>query len=133
KVSGVVEVARSAVFFGFAQGQADPVVAFAVDPDAWLATRPPYRISKSEMNAFRNTRIGLLATEKLRARFGWKMGDRIPIQSPLQQMDGSAAWSFEFVGILRPPEDGGDANAFEELAIIRYDYFDEARAGGKGT
>lgn len=132
KIDGVVDVARTAVFFGFAQGQADPVIAFAVDPDAWIATRPPFTIAKADIDTFRTTRIGLLATENLRARFGWEVGDRVPIQSPIRRMDGEGTWEFDFVGVLQAP-DNESANSFEELAIIQYDYLEEARAGGKGT
>ena len=63
------------------------------------------------------------------AKFGWKVGDRIPIQATIwQKEDGRRTWEFDLVGIYDGAEEGTDVTNF----FFRYDYFDEARLFGAG-
>jgi putative ABC transport system permease protein len=63
-------------------------------------------------------------------RFGWKVGDRIPLNSPIWRREGgNAAWEFDLVGIYEGGKKGTDTSQL----FFRYDYFDEGRAFGKGS
>ena len=60
----------------------------------------------------------------LAKRFGWKIGDRIPLQGTIYRpKNGSDAWEFNLVGIY-DGEPGVDKTQF----FFRYDYLDENRA-----
>ncbi len=59
----------------------------------------------------------------LAKRFGWKIGDRIPIQGTIwRPKNGGSAWEFNIVGIY-DGEPGVDKTQF----FFRYDYLDENR------
>ena len=61
-------------------------------------------------------------------RFGWKIGDRIPLTAPIWlPKGGGTTWEFNIVGIY----DGGDAVDKTQM-FFRYDYLDENRARGQG-
>jgi putative ABC transport system permease protein len=61
-------------------------------------------------------------------RFKWKIGDRIPLTSPIWPRKGDGAWEFDIVGIYDGAKKGTDTSGF----YFRYDYFDEGRARGEG-
>jgi putative ABC transport system permease protein len=62
-------------------------------------------------------------------RYGWKIGQRISLQSPLTQRDGSRDWSFDIVGSFAEPDDPDRAN----YLIINYAYLNEAREVNRDT
>jgi putative ABC transport system permease protein len=65
----------------------------------------------------------------LAKRYGWKVGDRIPLKSAMLQMNGSSDWTFEVMGTY----DDSDVGGGNDTILINYAYFDEARLTGKGT
>lgn len=62
-------------------------------------------------------------------RYGWKIGQRIPMQSPVVQRDGSSTWTFDIVGTFTEPDDPDQAN----FLIANYAYLNEARAANRDT
>ncbi len=76
-----------------------------------------------------NTRTGAIVGRATADRFKWKIGDRIPLQSPIWgQPAGQTQWEFEIVGIYDGAKKGTDTSQF----FFRYDYFEEARQQDKG-
>jgi putative ABC transport system permease protein len=61
-----------------------------------------------------------------RSVFGWKVGDRVPIRSPIW---GQRTWEFDLVGIYEGRDKGTDTTP---MLFFRYDYFDEMREEGRG-
>src|SRR5439155_12904905 len=84
-----------------------PVVAknffanMAVDPDGILRIYPEFVVDDDDRRRWLDTRTGALIGRKLAARFGWKIGDRIPIQPTFfRPKDGKPdTFEFEIVGI----------------------------------
>jgi len=111
----------------------DPKNFFAqmpVVPDELYDMYPEYIISDDAKAAWKETRIGAIAGRKLADRFGWKVGDRIPINATIYQPKGGGqTWEFDLVGLYDGAEKGTDASQF----FFRYDYFDETRASGQGS
>jgi putative ABC transport system permease protein len=67
---------------------------------------------------------------ELATQFGWKIGDRIPIQATIwTKADGGRTWEFDLVGIFS----NDDPRSSTAFMLMNYDYFEEARAFGKGT
>jgi putative ABC transport system permease protein len=80
------------------------------------------------MKAWLEDRQGVIVGKDLAERFGWKLGDRIPIQANIwQPKGGGSTWEFNLVGIY-DGEPGVDKTQF----FFRYDYLDENRAQGEG-
>jgi putative ABC transport system permease protein len=103
------------------------IVAIRPD-DGWLSAFT-YTISPAYVAAFRATRTGILVNVELAKKYGWKVGDRIPLMTSVAQRDGSTVWTFDMVGTFKDDDVGSqDTNV-----LIDYDYWNEARASGKDT
>src|SRR6185295_11378184 len=81
--------------------------------------------------AMRRMRTGAIIGPELVRLYGWKIGDRVTVRSPVwAQADDSNDWTFDIVGVYGIPDGAfpADGNFW-----INYDYFDEARVFAKGT
>jgi putative ABC transport system permease protein len=106
RVPGVKEVAHATWFGGIYQDPKNFFAQFAVDPDQWLAMYPEFRVDEAEWAAFKADRQGVIIGRKLAARFGWKVGDHIPLKSPGYL--GGGSWDFNVRGLYhgtRPQDD----------------------------
>ncbi len=125
-----VEVATHNTWFGGVYQ--DPSNFFAqivVDPEPFMSIYPEYRLPPEQMTAWLGDRQGAIVGSDLARRFGWSVGDRIPIQATIwQPKGGGLTWEFNIVGIY-DADPGVDKTQF----FFRYDYLDENRAGGEGA
>jgi putative ABC transport system permease protein len=106
RMAGVKDVAHATWFGGIYQDPKNFFAQFAVDPDSWLAMYPEFRVNPDEWKAFKEDRQGAMLGKKLAERFGWKIGDRIPLKAP--GYFGGGAWEFNVRGIYtgtRPQDD----------------------------
>jgi len=124
-----VEIATHQTWFGGVyQDPANFFAQIVVEPEAHLKIYPEYQLPPDQIEAWLANRRGAIAGRDLADRFGWKVGDRIPITATIwQPVDGGATWEFDLVGIY-DGEDGIDKTQF----FFRYDYLDENRAAGQG-
>jgi putative ABC transport system permease protein len=81
------------------------------------------------MKAWLADRQGAVVGITTARRFGWKIGDRIPIQGTIwrPKSGNGDTWEFNIVGIY-DAEPGFDTTNF----FFRYDYLDENRQNGSG-
>lgn len=127
---GVASVTHASWFGGFYQDTRNQFPQFPTDPLGYFAMYPELEISAEQLDAFAKTRTGVVVGHELAAKFGWKVGDRIPIQSTIwPQADGSRTWEFDLVGTFA----NHDPRASTAFMLMNYDYFDEARQYGKGS
>jgi putative ABC transport system permease protein len=125
RIAGVKEVAHATWFGGIYQKPSNFFPQMVVDPEAYLDLYPEFLLSPDAKAAWLKTRTGAVVGRKTAERFGWKVGDRIPIQATIwQQKNGSRTWEFDLVGIYDGAKKGTDTTQF----LFRYDFFDEARA-----
>jgi putative ABC transport system permease protein len=131
QVPGVVAVTHASWFGGIYQDKNtgfQGVFQSPVDPDAYLAMYPEFRVSEAEKRAWLADREGVLIGRKTADRFGWKVGDRIPVQATIwRKQDGAALWEFNVSGIY-----DGDKGVDTTQFLFHYEYFDEARQFGQG-
>lgn len=100
-----------------------------VIPDELLDLYPEYQLPKEQLEAWKSTRSGVIIGRKTATRFGWKLGDRVPIEATIwRRKGGEATWEFDVVGIYDSDVKGADLTNF----FFRYDYFDETRQFGEG-
>ena len=129
RTPGVDAVVYSSWFGGIYQDPKNFFAQIVVDPAPFLDMYPEYVLPDEQRKAWLDTRTGAIAGRKLAERFGWSVGDRIPIQATIWLREGgSQAWEFDLVGIYDGAEKGTDETQF----FFRHDYFEEARANGKG-
>ena len=128
-VSGVAAVTHADWFGGIYQEPRNFFPKFPVDPEGYFAMFPELVIPPEQLAAFRDTRTGAVASAGLAERFGWSIGDRIPIEGDIwPKRDGSRLWEFDLVGIYQGQPDDPDPGVF----LFQHDYFDEARQFGHG-
>ncbi len=127
---GVVEATHASWFGGIYQEPKNFFPQMAVEPEGYLALYPEFLLPEEQKQAWLADRTAAVVGRNTAERFGWKVGDRIPIQATVwRKADGSSTWEFNLVGIYDGAEDGTDTTQF----LFHYDYFDEARAFGRGT
>lgn len=124
-----VEVATHNTWFGGVyQDPANFFAQIVVDPEPFMKIYPEYVLPPDQMKAWLADRQGAIVGADLAERFGWKIGDRVPLQATIwQPKGGGLAWEFNIAGIY-DGEQGVDKTQF----FFRYDYLDENRAGGEG-
>lgn len=129
-VPGVERVMWSQWFGGVWQENTQLIIQ-AVDPMRLHAVYPEFVMPDAEWKAFAETRTGFIAGRQLANKYGWKVGDKVPIASNIfPQQDGSKNWTFDLVGIY----DGKDEEWQRSTGggWINFAYFDEANQFGSG-
>ncbi|MHC4910754.1 MAG: ABC transporter permease [Planctomycetota bacterium] len=128
-VPGVELATHQTWFGGVYQDPSNFFAQIVVEPEAHLTIYPEYVLPQDQIDAWLSDRQGAIAGRDLADRFGWEIGDRIPITATIwQPADGGQTWEFNLVGIY-DGADGVDRTQF----FFRYDYLDENRAGGQGA
>ena len=128
-VAGVKAVTHASWFGGIYQDPKNFFGQMAVVPEEFLAMFPENLLPEDQKQAWFRTRTGAIAGRKTAERFGWKVGNRIPLQATVwQKKNGETTWEFDLVGIYDGAEAGTDTSNF----FFHYDYFDEARLFGRG-
>lgn len=129
RIEGVDMAAHNTWFGGIYQEPTNFFAQIVVEPEALMELYPEYVISDEDRRRWLETRTGVLIGRALADRFGWSVGDKIPIMNPLwSQQGGDPNWVFDVSAVYTGAEQGVDTSQM----FIRFDYFDEARAGGQG-
>ena len=129
--AGVKEVAYANWFGGVYQDPKNFFPNMAVSPN-FFSVYDEFVLSPEQAEAFAKTRTGAVVGAELAKRFGWKIGDKIPLEATIYpQKDGSNTWTVDLVGIfdVSDPKQRGQ----ESQLLFRWDYFDEARQFGNGN
>jgi putative ABC transport system permease protein len=128
-VPGVQSVTHNSWFGGVYQDPSNFFAQIAMEPEEYFAIYPEMRLPPDQMKAWLADRQGAVAGRDLAERFGWKIGDRIPIQGTIwRPKSGSGdTWEFNLVGIYDGASGVDKTNFF-----FRYDYLDENRRAGAG-
>lgn len=96
----------------------------AVDPPGFLAAHPAVALGEAARARWRDTPNGAVIGATLAARFGWGVGDRVPLDTPLwPRRDASSVWTFRIVGVYDTRDTRVDTRQF----LIRHDFFDATR------
>ncbi len=127
---GVESVTHSSWFGGYYQDPRNQFPQFPVDPQSYYDMYPEVSMPPEQLEAFKSNRTGAVVGRELADTYGWKIGDRIPIQATIwTKADGGRTWEFQLEGIFSTDDPRGST----ALMLFQYDYFEEARAFGKGT
>src|ERR1043165_410526 len=82
------------------------------------------------MKALYPTQEGAIVGESLANKFGWKIGDMIPLQATIFPTKGSNNWNFKLVAIYRVNDNKRKGE--ENTLMFNWKYFDEANDYIKG-
>ena len=129
-VPGVRDVGFVTFVGGLYQESVDFIEVSAIDIER-VDAGGSFDVDPAYVEAMRRLRTGAVIGPELVRRYGWRIGDRVTVRSPMwAKVDGSNDWTFDIVGIYGIPEGAfpADGNFW-----INYDYFDAERAFAKGT
>ena len=98
-VPGIADVAAATWFGGVYQDPKNFFGQFAINGESYLDMYPEMRISDEEKQAFLKNRTGAIVGRQTADRFGWKVGDRIPLQGTIWRTPDDSAWEFTIEGI----------------------------------
>lgn len=102
---------------------------WAVSAETFLNLSAEIELPLAQHNAFLTKRTGAIAGRELAKKYGWKLGDKIPLIPTIWHNTDGKHWEFELVGIF----DGASAAIDTRRLYLNFDYFDEYRAFAKGS
>jgi putative ABC transport system permease protein len=124
-IPGVKRVTFDSWFGGVYQEEKNFFPQFAIDPDNQRQVFPELAVPEDQWKAFVEDRQGAIAGAQTAKRFGWKVGDRIPIKATIF---GGETWEFNLRGIYTAAREGDDLTQF----WFHNKYLDERRTFTKG-
>ncbi|HEX6862712.1 MAG TPA: FtsX-like permease family protein [Thermoanaerobaculia bacterium] len=128
-VQGVEKATYMSWFGGIYQDPKNFFGQMAVDHETFLDLYPEYILDPQEKAAWFANRSGVIIGKSLADRFGFEVGDKIPIQATIyRKPDGSSLWEFTVSGIY----DGAEQATDTSNLYFRYDYLNEGMGGSLG-
>ena len=125
QIDNVSEATFATWFGGIYQEPKNFFPQFAIDTDTYRTVFPEFEISDSEWQGFLADQEGAVVGRVTADRFGWKVGDRIPLQGTIW----TGAWEFNIRAIYDGSRPGDDESQF----WFQWKFLEESRPWGKGT
>ena len=122
-IPGVQKATYAMWFGGIYQDAKNFFPNFSVAPN-FFEIYPEYEVPPEQVEAFKNTRTGAAVGEALAQKFGWKIGDTIPLQATIFPRNGSNDWPLQLTTIFRV-KDRSQVGQENQL-MMNWKYFDEA-------
>jgi putative ABC transport system permease protein len=119
----------AAWFGGIYQDPKNFFANFSVGP-GYLDLYPEFKLPAAQRKACEADRRGAIVGEALAKKFGWKIGDTIPLQATIFPTKGSNDWTFTLDGIFSVANEKQKGQ--EQILLFHWDYFDEANDYVKG-
>ncbi len=127
---GVHSVTHASWFGGYYQDPRVQFPQFPTDPYEYFAMYPELKMPREWLDAWARNRQGAVIGREIAEQYSLNVGDRIPIQATIwTKADGGRTWEFDIEGIFETDDPRGST----AIMLFQYDYFEEARAFGKGT
>ena len=125
-VDGVADISHMSWFGGIYQDPRNFFAQFAVDPESYLRLYPEIVLSDAEREAWLRNRTGAIVGRVTADRFGWEVGDRIPIEGTIFRTRSGPTWEFTIDGIYEAGVEGYDTSTF----LFHHEYLMEANDQG---
>ncbi|HEU0061753.1 MAG TPA: FtsX-like permease family protein [Hyphomicrobiaceae bacterium] len=128
-IDGVRQVTHFNWFGGYYQEPKNFLIVMAVEPESYMQVyQDQIGIPADARQAFIRERTGVLVGESMLKKWGWKVGDRVPIMSNIfTQRNGSRTWDFTIVGTFAARKPSVDTN----FMVLQYEYFNETQNLGR--
>ncbi|GAB1596690.1 ABC transporter permease [Lysobacter claricitrinus] len=128
-IPGVRKSSFAAWFGGIYQDPKNFFPNFSVG-DKYLDLYPEFQMPPAQRKAWESDRQGAIVGETLAKKFGWKVGDMIPLQATIFPTKGSNDWQFKLDGIFHIED--VKRKGQEQILLFHWNYFDEANDYVKG-
>jgi len=120
-MEGVTDVSHANWFGAYYQDPSNFIANMAVDPASWLRMYPEFVLPEDHKKAWIANRTGAIVGISTANKFGWKVGDRVPLISPIYRKPDGSPWEFTIDGIYDSPIKGTDKTQF----FFHWDYINE--------
>lgn len=117
RIPGIQEVTHNNWFGGIYQDPKNFFAQLAIDDDTFHSIYPEFVIPDDQWKAYKEDREGAIVGVKLAKRFGWKVGDRIPIKGTIFP----GTWEFNIRAIYSGKRPADDTTQF----WFHYKYLEE--------
>jgi putative ABC transport system permease protein len=108
---GVADVTHANWFGGIYQDPRNDFAKLAVDAESWLRVHPELVVPADQQQAWLGDRTGALVGIDTARRFGWKVGDRVPVQGTIYRRPDGGPWEFT-IDAIYDSADGVDRTQF---------------------
>ncbi|MDY0064770.1 MAG: ABC transporter permease [Steroidobacteraceae bacterium] len=129
RIRGVdgVKVATSLDWFGgIYQDDRNQIGSFPVEVETFFDVYPEYQLPPEQRAAWESDRTAAIVGQALMERFGWQVGDVIPLRSNIwRKQDGGNVWDLRIAGVYSA-ENGDNSGLY-----FHYDYFNESRTADR--
>jgi putative ABC transport system permease protein len=120
-LDGVTDVTHANWFGAYYQQPSNSFANFAIEPEPYLRMYPEYELPDEHKQAFYADRAGAIVGIDSARKYGWKVGDRVPLISPIYRRPDGLPWEFTIQGIYDSSIQGTD----KTLLMFHYDYINE--------
>jgi putative ABC transport system permease protein len=122
QVEGVKDITHANWFGGYYQDVHNQFATMAVDPESWLRMyRDTFEVPPDQAKAWFADRTGAIVGIDTATKYGFKVGDRIPLQGTIFRRPDGGPWEFTIDGIYTSKEKGADKTNF----FFHYNYLNE--------
>jgi putative ABC transport system permease protein len=118
RIPGVKMITHDNWFGGIYQDEKNFFPQFVIDPENQRQVFPELIVSDAEWQNFLKDRQGAIVGARTAERFGWKIGDRVPLKTTIY---GAGSWEFNIDGIYHGKRPQDDETQF----WMQWDYFKE--------
>jgi len=94
---------------------------FAVDGATYFDVANEFLVPPEQKSAFMEDRTGAIIGDVLATKMGWKIGDRVALESGIYPSPPDAPWTFTVRGIYKATQRTADRSTF----IFHFKYLDE--------
>jgi putative ABC transport system permease protein len=119
RIPGVKSITHNNWFGGVYQDEKNFFPQFVIDPENQRQVMSELVVPDDQWQKFVADREGAIVGARTAQRFGWKIGDRVPIKNVSYGTSGT--WEFNIDGIYHSAHTGGDETQF----WLQWDYFEE--------
>jgi putative ABC transport system permease protein len=127
---GIKRVSYASWFGGYFKDERNQLAVTAVEHNSYFELFDEYQVPKQQLAQWKKTRTGLLIGQALAEKYGWKIGDKIPLSSSIwMNKNGAFSWEFVVSGIYKNANQMGDNNK----VFFQHAYFDKGRAYAKNS
>ncbi len=125
-VEGVDQVARLQWFGGYYQDPSNFFAQFGIDPVEFMEVYPEFRVVDGSMERFLTERTACIVGRKTADKFGFEVGDTVPIIGTIYQRLDGRPWEFQVAGIYEL-----ESMVWDETTIFfPFKYLQESLEGG---
>ncbi len=129
RVEGVGPMTKLQWFGGYYQDPSNFFAQFAVDEERLLDAYPEIELVEGSYEQFLAVKNGCLIGTDLATKFGWRVGDTVPLIGALYSRQDGSTWDFQVTGIYRSKA----ANLDSRTLWFHFEYLEDTLESGAAS